>query len=227
MDHNRGMFHTFLPILVTVALFSTVCATRLLSMRTSLCKSLVICGPSGVGKGTLINKLLTDHPSKFGLSVSHTTRKPRLGEEHGVHYHFVEKEFMLKDIKSGRYKYIEHAEVHNNLYGTREDDVSAIHEAGKICILDVDSKGVKQIKSCSFPAKYVFITPSSMAALEFRLRARGTEEESQIQVRLNNAKAEIEYGTADGNFDAVLVNETLEETYSTLVQHIQKWFAIF
>ena len=76
-------------------------------------RPVVICGPSGVGKGTLINKLMADHPGKFGFSVSHTTRAPRPGEENGVHYHFAEKAAMEADIAAG--KFLEYAHVHENI----------------------------------------------------------------------------------------------------------------
>ncbi|KAJ1434715.1 P-loop containing nucleoside triphosphate hydrolase protein [Ochromonadaceae sp. CCMP2298] len=135
-----------------------------------ICKSLVICGPSGVGKGTLIGKLLAQYPAKFGLSVSHTSRLPRPGEVDGEHYHFVEVGAIRRDIEAGPFKYLEHATVHANLYGTREDDVERVHAAGKVCVLDVDSNGVRQIKSISYPAKMVFIAPPSIDELEARLR---------------------------------------------------------
>ena len=193
-------------------------------MNQSLVKSLVICGPSGVGKGTTIGKLLSNHPTKFGLSVSRTSRKPREGEIDGVHYHFVDKETILQDIKFGKFKYIEHAEVHSNIYGTREDAVTSIHDAGKVCILDVDTEGVRQMKKNMFSAKYIFMTPLSIDVLEERLRNRGTETEAQIQLRLKNAKGEIEYGKTVGLFDEILVNDKVDETYNKLVDLIRLWF---
>lgn len=79
-------------------------------------RPIIICGASGVGKGTLISNLMKEFPTKFGFSVSHTTRQPRVGEIDGVHYHFVAKDMMLKEIEQGHF--IEHAHVHTNLYGT-------------------------------------------------------------------------------------------------------------
>lgn len=195
-------------------------------MSSAICRSLVICGPSGVGKGTLIGKLLASYPNKVGLSVSHTSRKPREGEVDGVHYNFVDKDFILQDIKSGPIKFIEYAEVHSNIYGTREDAVQKVHNDGKLCILDVDKKGVQQIKLSHLPAKFVFIAPESLTHLENRLRSRGTETEEQIQIRLRNAIAEIEYGNS-GEFDEVLVNDELEVTYNTLLTHMRTWFPLY
>jgi hypothetical protein len=90
----------------------------------------VICGPSGVGKGTLIGKLMKDHPDKFGFSVSHTTRSPRVREIDGVHYHFASRPVMAQEIKEG--KFLESAEVHGNLYGTSLAAVQAVADAGKV-----------------------------------------------------------------------------------------------
>lgn len=188
--------------------------------------SIVICGPSGVGKGTIIQRLLQQHPTKLGLSVSHTSRKPRPGEIDGVHYHFVSREQLQQDIQMGPIGYIEHAEVHSNLYGTRRDDVEAVHRQGKLCILDLDSRGVKQIISNGFPARLVFIAPPSVEALEQRLRSRATESEEQIQLRLRNALAEIEFGTQQyrGSFDLILYNEDLEAAIDQFNEQLFAWF---
>ena len=90
----------------------------------------VICGPSGVGKGTLIGKLMKDFPDKFGFSVSHTTRNPRVKEIDGVHYHFASRAVMAQEIEDG--KFLESAEVHGNLYGTSWAAVEAVADAGKV-----------------------------------------------------------------------------------------------
>lgn len=90
----------------------------------------VICGPSGVGKGTLIGKLMKEFPETFGFSVSHTTRKPRAKEVDGVHYHFATRSVMAQDIEEG--KFLESAEVHGNLYGTSWAAVKDVSDAGKV-----------------------------------------------------------------------------------------------
>jgi guanylate kinase len=92
-----------------------------------------------------------------------------------------------------------------------------VRSTGRICILDIDIQGVKSIKRSPIACKYVFIMPPSMEALEKRLRGRGTETEDKIQIRLKNAREEIQYGEQSGNFDAVIVNSDLEEAYSKLV----------
>jgi guanylate kinase len=189
-----------------------------------LCRSVVICGPSGVGKGTIINKLLHAYPSKFGLSISHTSRKPRIGETDGQHYHFLSREELENDIQNGPIKFLEFAQVHANLYGTRKDAVERVHSDGKICVLDLDTKGVQQFKSSNFPAKYIFITAPSIEILESRLRSRGTENEESVLLRINNAKKEMQYGVEPGQFDTVLVNESIEETYKNVLSCLKVWF---
>uniref|UniRef100_A0A7N0VKE5 guanylate kinase n=2 Tax=Kalanchoe fedtschenkoi TaxID=63787 RepID=A0A7N0VKE5_KALFE len=177
-------------------------------------KPVVISGPSGVGKGTLISKLMEDFPTKFGFSVSHTTRAPRQKEQNGVHYHFSERSAMEKDIKDG--KFLEFALVHDNLYGTSVEAVEVVADAGKRCILDIDVQGARQVRASPLGATFIFIRPPSFAELENRLRARGTETEEQVQKRLRNAKAEIEQGLSSGIFDHILENDDLEECYRNL-----------
>ena len=145
-------------------------------------RPIVMCGPSGVGKGTLINRLMADFPGKFGFSVSHTTRAPRPGETDGVHYNFVEKSAMEADIADG--KFLEHAHVHENIYGTSLAAVEAVATKGQVCVLDIDVQGAEIVKKSTLDALFVFIAPPSMEELEKRLRGRGTEKEESIQKRL-------------------------------------------
>ncbi|XP_057438686.1 guanylate kinase 2 isoform X3 [Lotus japonicus] len=177
-------------------------------------KPVVISGPSGVGKGTLITMLMQEFPSMFGFSVSHTTRAPRNIEEDGVHYHFTEKSVMEKEIKNG--KFLEFASVHGNLYGTSVEAVEMVADAGKRCILDIDVQGARSVRASSLEAIFIFICPPSMKELEKRLRDRGTEKEEQILKRLRNAEAEIEQGKSSQIFDFILYNDNLEECYEKL-----------
>ncbi|KAI4330506.1 hypothetical protein MLD38_028792 [Melastoma candidum] len=177
-------------------------------------KPIVISGPSGVGKGTLISKLMEEFPYLFGFSVSHTTRAPRNMEKDGVHYHFTDKSVMEMDIEDG--KFLEHASVHGNLYGTSIEAVEVISDNGKRCILDIDVQGARLVRASSIDAAFIFICPPSMEELEKRLRARGTESEEQILKRLRNAEAELQQGVSSGLFDHILYNDNLEECYSRL-----------
>ncbi|XP_011033313.1 PREDICTED: guanylate kinase 2-like isoform X2 [Populus euphratica] len=177
-------------------------------------KPVVISGPSGVGKGTLISMLMKEFPSMFGFSVSHTTRAPRGMEKDGVHYHFTERSIMEKEIKDG--KFVEYASVHGNLYGTSIEAVEVVTDAGKRCILDIDVQGARSVKASSLEAILIFICPPSMKELETRLRSRRTETEDQILKRLQNAEVEMEQGKSSGIFDHILYNDNLDGCYESL-----------
>ncbi|GMN54763.1 hypothetical protein TIFTF001_023888 [Ficus carica] len=183
-------------------------------VRGNVKKPIVISGPSGVGKGTLISMLMEEFPSMFGFSVSHTTRAPRNMEQDGIHYHFTDKSVMEKEIKDG--KFLEFASVHGNLYGTSVEAVEVVADDGKRCILDIDVQGARSVRASSLEAIFVFICPPSMDELEKRLRARGTETEEQVLKRLRNAEAEIEQGKSLGIFDHILYNDDLKECYKSL-----------
>lgn len=174
----------------------------------------VISGPSGVGKGTLISKLMEEFPSTFGFSVSHTTRLPREKEMAGVHYHFTQRGVMEMEDREG--KFLETANVHGNMYGTSIAAVEAVADAGKRCILDIDVQGAKSVRGSTLDALFIFICPPSFEDLEKRLRGRGTEKEDQIQKRLRNAKEELKLGTTPSLFDYILVNDNLEICYQSL-----------
>jgi len=175
----------------------------------------IFCGPSGVGKGTLIDMLMKKFPNEqFGFSVSHTTRKPREGEEDGVHYNFSTVEKVKAEIDEG--KFIEYAEVHGNYYGTSVDAVESVRSSGKVCVLDIDYQGVINVKKSNLSPYYIFVSPPSMEELEKRLRSRGTESEEDIVKRLGNAAKEMEYGNEEGNFDLVLVNNDLSTAFGEL-----------
>ncbi|EKX52972.1 hypothetical protein GUITHDRAFT_92151 [Guillardia theta CCMP2712] len=177
-------------------------------------RALVVCGPSGVGKGTLIDKLKSEFSSLISFSVSHTTRQPRPGEVNGVHYHFVEHEQMEEEIAQG--KFLEHANVHGNLYGTSKSAVEDVAKAGKVCILDIDVQGCRSCRKAGLLASFVFVVPPSVEELERRLRGRGTETEDKILKRLANAKSELEAKDEPGLFDHQIVNDDIEKAYTEL-----------
>lgn len=181
------------------------------------CKTLrpvVFCGPSGSGKSTLVKKLMSDFPNKFGFSISHTTRKPRSGESHGVHYYFTNKQEMSEAVKNG--KFIESATFSGNLYGTSKAAVEDVLKANKVCILDIDVQGVKQIKQSDLNPLYIFIEPPSLVELENRLRHRSTESEESLKSRLKVAADEISYGKTPGTFDVIILNDNLDKAYESL-----------
>ncbi|KAJ3071549.1 GTPase required for pre-60S ribosomal subunit nuclear export and maturation [Podochytrium sp. JEL0797] len=169
---------------------------------------LVISGPSGVGKSTLLKRLFDKYPNSFGFSVSHTTRGPRPGEEDGKAYYFVTREKF--DGLLAENAFIEHTEFSGNCYGTSFQTVKTTQDAGKICVLDVEMKGVQAIKKTSLNAKFIFIRPPTIGDLEKRLRGRGTETEESLAKRLGAAQGEIDYAET-GAHDKVVVNGESEE----------------
>ncbi|XP_058459114.1 uncharacterized protein LOC131435346 isoform X1 [Malaya genurostris] len=189
--------------------------SQLTSMVRQGPRPLVICGPSGSGKSTLLKKLFKEFPDTFGFSVSHTTRKPRPGEENGVHYHFVSVEEMQAAIENG--EFIETAVFSGNMYGTSKKAVETVQHHGKVCVLDIEIEGVKQVRNSErLNPLLVFINPPSVAELERRLRGRKTETEESLQKRLNTARVEIEYGNTAGNFHIVVHNSNLKQAYADL-----------
>ncbi|KAG2201106.1 hypothetical protein INT46_007492 [Mucor plumbeus] len=181
-------------------------------------KIFVISGPSGSGKSTLLKRLFNEYPSTFGFSISHTTRKPRVGEVDGKDYHFVEKDDMIKEVEEG--KFIESATFSGNMYGTSIKAIEDVVADGKVCMLDIDMQGVQSVKKTSLNPKYIFVQPPSFEILEERLRGRGTEKEEAILARLAASRKELEYGAIPGAYDSVIINDDLENAYSSLKKAI-------
>lgn len=188
---------------------------------------LIVCGPSGVGKGTIIAKFMEKMggSDQFGFTVSHTTRQPREGEVNGVHYHFVDMEEMKQQIQDG--KFLEFAEVHGNFYGTSLQSLGDVQDQGKRCLLDIDVEGVRSIKKIAWEMliepKYLFIAPPSLDSLKERLVGRGTETAETLARRTANAKAEVEYGTLQ-NFDAIVVNNDLDVACKDFSETVRKMY---
>lgn len=183
-----------------------------LKMDTSAIKPIIFIGPSGVGKSTIVHALFEKYPGIFAFSVSHTTRKPRVGEVDGKDYHFVTIEDMEKRIGAG--EFIEYAKVHGNYYGTSRQGVKDVIANGQICVLDIDVQGARQLrmdKTKNFECTTFFIDPPSTEELSKRLHGRGTDPEETIQLRLKNSLQEIEASKEPGLIDHRVVNDSLEE----------------
>ncbi|KAF5383650.1 hypothetical protein D9615_003669 [Tricholomella constricta] len=179
--------------------------------RPDFLRPLILSGPSGVGKSTLLQRLFAEFPDKFGFSVSHTTRSPRPGEVDGKQYHFVASQTFKDLLQEGAF--IEHAEFSSNFYGTSFETVRQVQQLGRRCILDIEAQGVRQIKNTNLNPVYLFISPPSMAALRARLQQRGTETEAAVQKRLATALKEIEYAKVPNIHDLVIVNDDLDRAY--------------
>lgn len=129
-----------------------------------------MCGPSGVGKGTLLKMLLAEFGDRAQYAVSHTTRQPRAGEVNGQHYHFVSIPEFEKLIADGAM--IEYAKVHANYYGRSSVGIQKLVQAGKLCILEVDIQGAETMAKTNLGAHYLFVEPPSFEQLSARLVGR-------------------------------------------------------
>ncbi|KAB5539257.1 guanylate kinase [Coniochaeta sp. 2T2.1] len=182
-------------------------------------RPIVISGPSGVGKGTLIDMISGAHPGTFGSTVSHTTRKPRDGEVEGVNYYYVSPSDFSFLVSQN--SLAEHTSFSGHFYGTGKQTIADQAAKGLVAILDIEMEGVKQMKAnLAVDARYVFIKPPSFEALEARLRSRGTENEEQIQRRLDQARVELEFADTPGVYDFIIVNDDLDKAFRELDEFI-------
>ena len=172
---------------------------------------LVISGPSGAGKGTLVSKLLDKDPS-FSFSVSVTTRKRRENEIEDVHYHFISEEEYDKLLQEDAF--LEHATVHGHRYGTLKKEVCERIDRGQSVLLDIDPQGARAVMEKEKDCVSVFILPPSYRDLKARLHTRNTEDEEEIQRRLKNARGEI---AQMGCYRYLIVNDDLELAFDQLV----------
>ncbi len=170
----------------------------------SLGKLIVLTGPSGVGKGTLMQKLLQLHPELY-YSVSATTRSPRPGEINGQNYYFITRSQFEKLVAQG--EFLEWAEFAGNYYGTPRAAVLEQIQSGKLVILEIELEGARQIRASYPNALSIFILPPSFSELEKRIRGRGQDSQEAIARRLNRAQEEIE---AAAEFDLQIVNDDFE-----------------
>ena len=175
-------------------------------------KLTLITGPSGVGKGTLVNQLLERH-ANIWLSVSATTRAPRQGEQDGINYHFQSRDRFEALVAEGGF--LEWAEFAGNRYGTPRQPVEQRLEEGRPVLLEIELEGARQVRR-SFPEGFqIFLAPPNFEELERRIRGRGTDPEEAIQRRLQRAEVELK---AQGEFDAVVINDDLESALRQVEQ---------
>ena len=172
----------------------------------------ILSGPSGVGKGTVLDSLLKDYDG-VEYSVSATTRDPRSGEVDGRDYFFISKEKFFEMEEHN--EFIESAKVHNNYYGTPQKYVDQSLDRGKDIILEIDIQGAKQVREKYPDSVFIFLVPPSFEELKNRLNKRDTEDNKTKEVRLKNAKKEIKELT---NYDYTIVNDRVEKA----VQKVKK-----
>ena len=178
-------------------------------------KLIILTGPSGVGKGTIVKEIL-GREKNFWLSISATTREPREGEKEGENYYFLNKGKFKEMIE--KKLFLEWAEFAGNYYGTPLSSVNAKIKKGYTVLLEIEVEGAKQIKE-KFPNSLsIFLLPPNKAELERRIRSRGTEKEDAIKKRLLRANYEI---SASNKFDFELTNHNVDETAKKIIKLIQ------
>ncbi len=175
----------------------------------------VITGPSGVGKGTLIGRLLEELPG-LELSISATTRHPRGSERDGEHYHFMDEEEFARRVEAR--DFIEHAGYASHSYGTLRSEVDPRLDRGDSVVLEIELQGARQIRDTMPDAVRVFIAPPSPADLRRRLEGRGTDSPEQISNRLEVAERELQ---ARGEFGHVIVNGDVEQASRELIDFVK------
>ena len=172
----------------------------------------VLTGPSGVGKGTVVTRLIQQHP-EIWLSVSVTTRPPRPGEKHGVNYWFISDDEFDALVASDNL--LEWALVHGiHRYGTPRQPVLKALAEGRACLLELDLAGARKVRRKMPESRTVFLMPPSRAELERRLRGRATEGEAELARRFRTADEEL---AAAAEFDQIIVNRDVAQTCEELV----------
>ena len=174
----------------------------------------VVSGPSGVGKGTLVARVRDRLPG-LGLTVSATTRAPREGEKNGVSYYFMDDSEFARRVENG--EFLEWANVHGHRYGTLRAEAERLMAEGSSVVLEIDVQGGLNVRKVYPDVVLVFIEPPSIGEPERRLRGRGTEDESSIELRLANANHEMELASL---YDVRIVNDDLERATDELVSTI-------
>ena len=179
-------------------------------------KLIVLAGPSGVGKGSIVARLLAALPD-LELSISATTRQPRPPEDEGRHYWFVDRDRFDEMVESGGF--LEWADIFGERYGTPREPVARALAEGRDVLVEIDVQGARQVKAAEPDAYMVFITPPSLEELERRLRTRGSETDRQVRRRLAKASDEL---AAEPEFDVTVVNDALETAAREVVEIVDR-----
>lgn len=170
----------------------------------------VVSAPSGAGKTSLVKALRQTCP-RLAVSVSHTTRAQRPGEEHGRDYFFISRDNFLRMIEAG--EFLEHAQVFDNYYGTAKSTVEAALARGEDLILEIDWQGARQIRELLPQCQTIFVLPPSREALQDRLSARGQDDAATIARRMADAISEMSHY---GEYDYLVINDDFDTALAEL-----------
>jgi len=181
-----------------------------------MARAVVITGPSGVGKGTLI-RLLRERLPALQLSVSATTRLPRTGETQGVDYHFMSPAEFERRVQAG--DFVEHADYAGARYGTLRSDLETRTALGVPVLLEIEVEGARQLREAMPEAVQVFIAPPTAEALRLRLEGRGADTHEQVEERLRTAEREL---ASQDEFTHVVVNDRLEDAVEELLAVVRE-----
>lgn len=176
---------------------------------------IVLSGPSGAGKGTVLKNALEKNDNLI-CSVSATTRKPREGEVNGVNYFFIGKDEFMRMVKNG--EFLEYQEVYGNYYGTPKAYVDKLREEGRDVVLEIDVKGALAVRERVSESVMVFLTPKDRCTLRNRLIGRNTESGEVLETRLNAAEEEIRQSKY---YDYIVINELVEKCADDILNIIQ------
>lgn len=179
-------------------------------MNTRSGQLYIVSAPSGAGKSSLLNAL-REHLADVVVSVSHTTRQPRPGEQDGVHYHFTPVETFRQQVAEGNF--LEYAQVFDNYYGTSRLSVNALLDLGKDVILEIDWQGAQQVRESAESVTSIFILPPSIEALSQRLHGRGQDSDATIQRRMRDAQREMSHYP---EYDYLIINDDFDTALEEL-----------
>ncbi len=186
-------------------------------------KVLVVVGPSGVGKDTVMQKVLEKYPEKFKKGVTHTSRKMRPGEKEGFNYYYVsEEEFLKLKDQDGL---VEHNFYNGNYYGLSKKELEDGTKGDKILYVIIDINGAKRVHDLNIPANFVAILPPSEETLEKRLKGRGTESEDVIKGRLETAKKETREINSSSFFNCKVYNDVLDRAVADMEENLKKLYS--
>lgn len=184
----------------------------------------MVLGPSGVGKSTLLRRLLHEHSNRLGYSVSHTSRPPRAGEVDGIHYHFVDEPTILKMHEQN--ELVELGHIHGRYYGTSVAALKKVQGEGKICILELDVNAIETIRNNpNIHSLCVFLT-ADPEVLKNRISSRGGVSEEELKTRLATAEYELNYVREHPSyFHCIIKNDDVDIAYTKLVDFISQSMA--